>query len=88
VFVVAPINILITYVLVWSPRFGLGFVGAPMASAISMDLMGLLMLLYCYLYAPRTGWGGFSMQVFRNWGENVRLGLSGLVRAFRCFLAS
>jgi Na+-driven multidrug efflux pump len=30
VFVVAPSNALLTYLLVWSPSFGMGFVGAPL----------------------------------------------------------
>lgn len=38
--VTAPVNALLNYLLVWGPDFcRLGFVGAPLATAISMNLM-------------------------------------------------
>lgn len=77
---VAPINIVLNYVLVWlPPPIGRGFVGAPLASAISMDLMGLLLLLYAIIWAPKHAWCGLSMDVFRNWGINISLGISGIL---------
>lgn len=76
----APINILLNYILVWSPEpFGLGFIGAPIAASISTNLMCLGALVYCTFFAPREGWGGFTTDAFRHLGENLKLGLAGVV---------
>lgn len=78
--IVAPINIVLNYVLVWLPApIGRGFIGAPLASAISMDLMGLLLLVYSVIWAPKDAWCGLSRDVFRNWGINISLGISGIL---------
>ncbi|CAO1633089.1 unnamed protein product [Sympodiomycopsis kandeliae] len=59
--VVSPINAFLNWLLVWGPdSVRLGFVGAPLASAVSNWLMFLLGLGQCYL-APRTAWGGLSL---------------------------
>lgn len=77
--IVAPINILLNYILVWSPEpFGLGFIGAPIAASISTNLMCLGALVYCTFFAPREGWGGFTTDAFRHLGENLKLGLAGV----------
>ena len=76
--ITAPINIFLMWLLVWSKsKANIGFLGAPAATAITMDLMALLGLLYCYLRAPRIGWYGWSTACFRNLGENWKLGVAG-----------
>lgn len=77
VILVAPINIFLNWFLVWSKHAGLGFAGAPLATAISMNLMAVFTVGYCWLVAPRTGWGGFSKQILQDWGENWKLGVAG-----------
>lgn len=58
--VVSPLNAFLNWLLVWGPdSVRLGFVGAPLASAISNWLMFFLGLAQCYI-APRTAWGGLS----------------------------
>lgn len=42
-----------------------------------MNLMAIFTVAYCWLMAPRTGWGGFSKQILTNWGENWSLGCAG-----------
>ena len=77
--IVAVINVPLNYALVYSSH-GFGFIGAPIASAISMDLMAIISLIYCCFFAPKTAWGGFSMEMFRDWGDSLKLGLAGVVR--------
>ncbi|KAG6889637.1 hypothetical protein C0995_015752 [Termitomyces sp. Mi166 len=76
--VVAPVNALLNYLLVWGPlRIRLGFIGAPVASAISMNLMSLFSMLYGRFYAPRKAWHPLSMRLFSNLAILVRLGIAG-----------
>ncbi|KAM0755116.1 MATE efflux family protein [Meredithblackwellia eburnea MCA 4105] len=77
--VVAPINIIINYLLVWSPApLGMGFMGAPLAAAISTNLMFLGAVIYCVFFGPREGWGGWSSDAFTDLGDCLRLGLAGV----------
>lgn len=60
-FVVSPFSAVLNYLTVWGPdSIRLGFIGAPLASAISNWLMFFLAVGQCYI-APRTAWGGFSL---------------------------
>ncbi|KAL8291589.1 hypothetical protein RQP46_002567 [Phenoliferia psychrophenolica] len=77
--IVAPINVLLNYLLVWLPKpIGLGFIGAPIAAAISMNLMFAGGVIYCVFFGPREGWGGLSMDAVRNLGDCWKLGMSGV----------
>lgn len=78
--VIAPVNVLLNYLLVWlPPPVGRGFIGAPLASAISMDLMGFLLVVYSIIWAPKDAWPGFTKDAFRNWNVNISLGISGVL---------
>lgn len=71
-------NVFLNWLLVWGPpATRIGFVGAPLATAISMDLMAVVAILYSYLFVPRDAWGGISMDIFSDLGINIRLGLAG-----------
>lgn len=83
----APINAVLNYVLVWNPTFGLGFVGAPLAVAISTWLMAILLFLYVFFIDGRKCWGGFSYRVFQRWGVMVRLAIPGVIMVEAEFLA-
>lgn len=37
----------------------------------------LYSLAYCYFFAPRTAWGGFTKQAFYELGPNFKFGLAG-----------
>ncbi|CAH7684662.1 mate-domain-containing protein [Phakopsora pachyrhizi] len=75
---VAPLNVFLSYLMVWGPETTrIGFIGAPLATAISFTLMGFLGVLYCIFFAPKTAWGGFTRDIFRDLGTNFKLGLSG-----------
>ncbi|KAF8962337.1 mate-domain-containing protein [Flammula alnicola] len=79
VFIVAPINALLNYLLVWGPApIRLGFIGAPIATAISFNLISLMSILYGIFYTPHTAWHPLSRRMFTSLGVLVNLGLSGV----------
>ena len=65
--IAAPLNALVMWLFVW--HFGWGFVGAPIAIAITENLMAVLLFLYIWLIDGSQCWGGFSGKVFSNWGK-------------------
>jgi MATE family multidrug resistance protein len=81
----APINAVMNYLLVW--RVGLGFVGAPIAVAITDNMLPLVLFLYVYFIDGKQCWGGFSRNAFKNWIPMIKLALPGLVMVLAEFLA-
>jgi MATE family multidrug resistance protein len=76
---VAPINIILNYVLVWGPEpIRLGFIGAPIATAASFNLVSLASVIYGVYFAPRTAWHPFSRRIFSKLGLLVHLGFAGV----------
>ncbi|KAI0746552.1 MATE efflux family protein [Daedaleopsis nitida] len=76
---VAPVNALLNYLLVWGPEpFRLGFIGAPIATAISFNLISILSIIYGVFFVPKTAWHPLSMRCFTSLGVLVQLGLSGV----------
>ncbi|KAG2003352.1 hypothetical protein CC2G_003960 [Coprinopsis cinerea AmutBmut pab1-1] len=76
---VAPINAIINYLLVWGPEpIRLGFIGAPIASAISFNLISFFSLAYGIYFVPKTAWHPLSRRMFTSLGILVHLGLSGV----------
>lgn len=78
---VSPLNALANYLLVWGPEsIRLGFIGAPLASAISMWLMAVLCFFQCVL-GPRDAWDGFTTAAFKWDGIKpvLSLGFAGMV---------
>ncbi|KAI0367216.1 MATE efflux family protein [Pilatotrama ljubarskyi] len=76
---VAPVNAALNYLLVWGPEpFRLGFIGAPIATAISFNLISLMSIVYGVFFVPKTAWHPLSMRCFTSLGVLVQLGLSGV----------
>lgn len=75
--IAAPINMFINWLLVW--RIGLGFVGAPIAVAITETLLPILLFLYVMFVDGKQCWGGFSKRIFSNWWVMIRLALPGMI---------
>ncbi|QRV82117.1 MATE efflux family protein [Ceratobasidium sp. AG-Ba] len=72
-------NAAITYILVWDPEYiTLGFIGAPIASSISMTLMLCLYVAYGIVFAPCTAWHPSSSRAFTDMPRIFRLGLAGV----------
>lgn len=75
--VCAGLNAAMSYAFVFP--LGLGYVGAPLAVAITSWLLPLGLLLYVRFVAGRACWGGWSRGALRSWGPMIRLSLPGLV---------
>ncbi|KAI0031948.1 MATE efflux family protein [Vararia minispora EC-137] len=79
ILVIAPINAFLNYFLVWGPRpFALGFIGAPLASAISMNLVSIASIAYGTFFVPRTAWHPICRKSFQSLTVLVQLGLAGV----------
>ena len=75
----APFNAFMNWLFVW--RLGWGFVGAPIAVAITDNLLPLGLFIYIR-FVSKNGmscWGGFTKKAWRNWGPMIKLALPGLV---------
>ncbi|KAI5287853.1 hypothetical protein KEM54_005672, partial [Ascosphaera aggregata] len=59
-------------------KFGFGYIGAPMAVAITNNLMPFFLFLYVYFYQGIECWNGFTRKAFMNWGPMISLALPGL----------
>lgn len=55
-----------------------GYIGAPLSTAISFNLISVLSLLYGLMYAPREAWTPISSKVFKSLGLLVQLGTAGV----------
>ncbi|KAH9924207.1 MATE efflux family protein [Fomitopsis serialis] len=79
IMVIAPINAALNYVLVWGPEpVRLGFIGAPIATAVSFNLISLASIAYGIFCVPRTAWHPLSRRCFTSLGVLVHLGLAGV----------
>ncbi|KAJ2902151.1 ethionine resistance protein, partial [Coemansia aciculifera] len=73
--IVAPLHMFNSYALVWSPTLGLGFIGAPLATAISNWLMFFLLAAFIAFGKAREAWGGFSLDCLVGIWEFYRLAI-------------
>ncbi|KAJ3759774.1 multidrug/Oligosaccharidyl-lipid/Polysaccharide flippase [Lentinula raphanica] len=85
IIVIAPINVLLNYLLVWGPpSTRLGFIGAPLATSISYYLLSLSYIVYGVFWVDRKAWYPLTIDnlqgVFgwRNLGFLFKLGLAGV----------
>ncbi|KAM6496610.1 MATE efflux family protein [Amanita muscaria] len=75
----APVNVILNYILVWGPApIRLGYIGAPIATAISFNLISIASIIYGVFFAPTTAWHPISKRMFTNLGVLVQLGLGGV----------
>ena len=76
--IVAPINAILSYLLVWGPNLiRLGFIGAPIATACSLNLISAASTIYGIWFVPRTAWHPLSRRMFSRLGLLVQLRLAG-----------
>jgi MATE family multidrug resistance protein len=83
--IAAPLNVVMHYLFVW--HFQWGFIGCPIAVAITECLMPILLFLYVRFVGGMECWPGFTRKAFVNWGPMVRLALPGLIMVLAEFLA-
>jgi len=75
----APFNAFMNWLFVW--KFKWGFVGAPIAVAITDNLLPLGLFIYIRFFS-KSGmacWNGFTKKALQNWGPMVKLALPGVV---------
>ncbi|KAF7761744.1 hypothetical protein Agabi119p4_9736 [Agaricus bisporus var. burnettii] len=76
---VSPLNVILNYILVWGPEpVRLGFIGAPLATAVSFNLVAILSIIYGVFFTPKTAWYPFSRRMFTSLGVVAQLGVSGV----------
>lgn len=75
--VTAPLNFVLNYMFVYT--FGMGFIGAPLATSFSYWLMFLLLLAYIKFVKGSEGWGGWSRECLKDWWPFIKLASSGIV---------
>ncbi|KAJ5239043.1 hypothetical protein N7468_003662 [Penicillium chermesinum] len=75
--VCAPFNAFLNWFLVWKMQWG--FIGAPIAVAVTENLLPLGLFLYAYFAVGSQCWCGFTRRAFDNWGPMIRLALPGLL---------
>ncbi|KAH7096099.1 MATE efflux family protein [Auriculariales sp. MPI-PUGE-AT-0066] len=80
IFIVAPLNAAMNVLLVWGPEpIHLGFIGAPIATGISYNLILALSFVYGIWYAPdNKAWTPISKRSFQSLGLVINLGLAGV----------
>lgn len=67
--IAAPLNAFMNWLFVW--HFGWGFVGAPIAVAVTDNILPLLLFLYVMFVDGRQCWNGFTKKAFHNWGKSA-----------------
>ncbi|TFL01933.1 MATE efflux family protein [Pterulicium gracile] len=81
ILVVAPLNIVLNYFLVWGPSWcRLGFIGAPLSTAISFNVIAVLSVIYGIFYTSPVAWYPVGRRSFTNLGVLVQLGLAGVAQ--------
>ncbi|RLV93660.1 putative transporter [Spathaspora sp. JA1] len=80
-FVAAPLNILLSWFLVWNETYGLGYIGAPIATAFNFWFMSFLMIMYVRFIDGYKCWFGISSfrELISNWSQLYRLAIPGIV---------
>lgn len=64
---------------VWGPpAFRLGYIGAPIATGLSFNLIAICTLIYGCFFAPTDAWHPIGRDSFKNVGVLVQLGLAGV----------
>ncbi|CAI4063570.1 Erc1p SKDI_08G0750 [Saccharomyces kudriavzevii IFO 1802] len=91
-FVCAPLNALMNYVLVWNDKIGIGYLGAPLSVVINYWLMTIGLLIYAmttkHKERPLKCWNGIipKEQAFKNWRKMINLAIPGVVMVEAEFL--
>lgn len=75
----APLNIFMSYTLVWNSRIGMGFIGAPIAVVLNFWNMVILMVLYAVYVDGFKCWGGFNKKCLTHWKALAELAIPGII---------
>lgn len=78
-FITAPLNIFLNWLLIYSESFGLGYIGAPIASVINFWAMFILLVLYIINIDGYECWEGFTMDALDHWYDLSKLAIPGII---------
>lgn len=81
----APLNAFLNWLFVWHLKWG--FIGAPIAVAITENILPILLFLYVRFIDGYQCWGGFDRRALKNWTPMIKLALPGLIMVLAEFLA-
>ncbi|KAJ2834394.1 ethionine resistance protein [Coemansia furcata] len=76
---VLPIHLVNTYLLVWSPMLGVGFIGAALANVITFWAMLAGIIAYTWRTDARHTWGGWTKQSLYAMPQYYRLGIPSTI---------
>lgn len=86
--ITVPVHFVVSWLLVWHPKYGLGYIGAPIALSISYWLIPLLLLPYVMFVDGMKCWAGLDFQkAMINWRAVLLLALPGVVMVLAEYLA-
>ncbi|PIA15338.1 MATE efflux family protein [Coemansia reversa NRRL 1564] len=72
---VVPTHVVLNYVLVRSPTYGIGFLGAAIGDVFTYCFMLAGILVYIRFTRAIETWGGWELKAFRNMHEFYRLAI-------------
>ena len=75
----APLNAFMNWLFVW--KFEWGFIGAPIAVAITDNLLPIGLFIYVRFISKKgmSCWNGFTRRGWQNWGPMIKLALPGVI---------
>lgn len=86
--VAVPIHFVLSWILVYHPKYALGYIGAPISLAVAYWIMPLLLLPYAVFIDGSKCWAGLDLQkALINWKAIWRLALPGVIMVLAEFLA-
>ncbi|KAJ1915593.1 ethionine resistance protein [Mycoemilia scoparia] len=74
----APFHVFNNYLFVWSPWFGIGFLGSPVASCVTYWTMLCVLLVYICFSDAREAWGGFDWRFIRGISEFYKIAVPSI----------
>ncbi|KAJ2663730.1 ethionine resistance protein [Coemansia sp. RSA 1200] len=77
--VIAPIQVIASYLFVWSSVLGFGFLGAAAASVLTNWLMLAAIVLYVRCSVARHAWGGWTIQAFKTMPQYFQLAFPSMI---------
>ncbi|VEU20635.1 DEKNAAC101501 [Brettanomyces naardenensis] len=78
-FITAPFDVFLNWLLVYSESFGMGYVGAPIAAVINFWLTFILLVLFVVFIDGDDCWGGLNMAAFTHWYDLSLLAIPGVI---------
>ncbi|KAI9482200.1 mate-domain-containing protein [Coemansia mojavensis] len=77
--IVAPFHWINNYVFVRSETYGLGFIGAPVITAVSNWMLVIGIVIYACNSRAKEAWGGWDKRAFCNMQEFYKLAIPSII---------